>query len=169
MKPSAVRATLALATVAVSAGIAVPVISSAQAPPVPNTITFQETTPKVTIDDLAPKSKSGSMASQGDRLVTYGGLYDTARKRLGTISGDCVAVGATAPIFKVALQCVVTYNLPAGQIVAGGRFALNDSGTLPIVGGSGLYAGVRGTVKSNVKPAKGFDDADVLTLEPSGS
>jgi hypothetical protein len=154
------------AAAALAAAVAVPVLSQAQgttAPP--TTITFQETAPKVVITDVSPKSKHG-IASQGDQLVTSGALFDAARHRLGTISGDCTAVGPAKAIFRVALLCTVTYKVAAGQIVAAGDFALSGDATLPIVGGSGAYAGARGTVTSTVTPAKGFEDADVITLLP---
>jgi hypothetical protein len=156
-------------TATLVAAVALPVLSHAQAPGTaasPTTITFQETAPKVVITDVPPRSKNGDTASQGDKLVTYGALFDTAHHRLGTISGDCTAVGPSKAIFRVALLCTVTYKVAGGQIVAAGNFALSGDATLPIVGGSGAYAGARGTVTSTVKPAKGFDDADVITLLP---
>jgi hypothetical protein len=39
----------------------------------------------------------------------------------------------------------------------------DDTSELPIVGGTGAYAGARGTVKTT-KPIKGYDTADVITI-----
>ena len=157
---------LSATAVAATAAVAVPVMTSAQAPPATETITFQEDVPRVVIDDVAPRSKKGEVVSQGDRLITHGGLFDAARKRLGTISTTCTAEGAPKPIFRAPLLCLVTYDVTGGgQVIAAGHFSLDGKGTLPIVGGSGAYAGVRGTVTSAAAPAKGFDDADVLTLQ----
>ena len=39
----------------------------------------------------------------------------------------------------------------------------DDTSELPIVGGSGAYAGAQGTIKST-KPMKGYDSADVITI-----
>jgi hypothetical protein len=152
----------ASAAAALAAAIAMPALTTAQAPS-PTSITFQENRPQIAMDDLAPKSKSGNLVSLGDRIVTWGGLFDTSRKQLGTIGTSCTAAGPTKPILSATLLCTVSYQVADGQIVASGFFKLNGTGVLPIVGGSGAYAGARGTVTSG-KPAKGFEDADVITL-----
>jgi hypothetical protein len=158
---------LALTTAAavLAAAVAVPVLGHAQAPPAGETLTFQEDAPKVVFDDLAPKAKRGDTLSQGDRVVVHGGLFDAAKKRLGAISVSCTAVGATRPVGSAELLCTATYDVTGrGQVVAAGVFYLDGRVPMPIVGGSGEFAGVSGSVASNAKPAKGFDDVDVLTL-----
>jgi hypothetical protein len=155
--------TLGLTAIALAAAVAVPVLTNAQTPPATTSITFQETAPHVAIDDIAPKSKARETVGLGDRLITTGPIFDAAHKRLGSIYTDCTNVGATKPVFKATLQCTVTYQTATGQIVAAGLFKLDGTGQLPIVGGSGTYTGAHGTVTSG-KPAKGFDDADIITL-----
>ena len=157
------RRTLGLTLVALSAAIAVPVLTNAQTQPATTSITFQETAPHVAIDDIAPKSKARDTVSLGDRLIATGPIFDATHKRLGSFSSDCTNVGATKPLFKATLQCTVTYQTEAGQIVAAGLFKLDGTGELPIVGGSGTYSGARGTVTSG-KPLKGFDAADIIPL-----
>ncbi len=65
---------------------------------------------------------------------------------------------------KVALLCTVAYQTHSGQIVANGMLELGTSSVLPIVGGTGAYAPARGTLTTDVKPAKGFSEADRSTL-----
>jgi hypothetical protein len=164
------KTTLAVTTAtaaALAAAVAVPVLGQAQdAPPAAETLTFQEDMPKVVIDDVAPKAKRGDTLSQGDRIVTHGGLFDAGRKRLGSLSVTCTAVGATRPVPEAELFCQAVYDVTGrGQVVASGRFSLEGRIPLPVVGGTGQFAGVTGSVLSNAKPAKGFDDVDVLTLQ----
>ncbi|MEJ7798666.1 MAG: hypothetical protein WKF48_11535 [Solirubrobacteraceae bacterium] len=154
------------AAVALSAAIAVPTLTSAQSPQA-RTITVQEKVQNVAADDLPPRSKRGptDRVSLGDRLITRQSLFDTSRKRIGTLYTDCTGVGPTRSLFKGAtLLCTVSYKLSDGQIVAAGAVELGDDrAEVPIVGGTGAYAGARGTVKM-AKPAKGFDSADVITI-----
>lgn len=162
MKLKPVGLVVVATATAMSAAIAVPMLSSAQAP-TGQTITFQEPAARVAIDDIAPKSKSGRLFSLGDRAVTQGALFDAGKKRVGTIATTCTGAGPTKPIFAATLLCTATYQVADGQIVASGVFKLDGSGTLPIVGGSGAYAGAHGTVTS-AKPAKGYESADVITI-----
>jgi hypothetical protein len=82
---------------------------------------------------------------------------------LGAISGDCSATG-NGPLPKVALLCMVAYQTHSGQIVANGMLKLGTSSVLPIVGETGAYAPARGTLTTDVTPAKGFSEADRITL-----
>src|SRR5450755_1620147 len=82
---------------------------------------------------------------------------------LGAISGDCSATG-NGPLPKVALLCTVAYQTLSGQIVANGMLKLGTSSVLPIVGETGAYAPARGTLTTDVTPAKGFSEADRITL-----
>jgi len=168
MKRKHTSAIAAAAAVALSAAIAVPALTSAQAPNA-RTITLQERIQTAVGDDVAPKSKRGPImspngrVSAGDRLVTRQGVFDSAGKRIGLLYTDCTGVGPTKPLFQGArLLCTVTYKLPDGEIVAAGALSLTGF-EIPIVGGSGAYAGAEGTVKT-IKPAKGYDSADVITI-----
>jgi len=96
----------------------------------------------------------------------HGGLFDAGRKRLGAISVSCTAVGPTRPVGRAELLCDATYDVTGrGQILAAGHFYLDGRIPMPIIGGSGEFAGVTGSVASNTAPAKGFEDVDVLTLQ----
>lgn len=151
----------ASAAAALSAAIVVPVLTHAQSPTA-TTITLQEKVQGVVTDDVAPKSKRGKV-SLGDRLITRQSLFDPGKKRIGTLYTDCTGVGPPKPFRSATLLCRVAYTFSDGQIVAAGSFKLDGSGRLPIVGGTGTYAGVRGSV-SSAKPAKGYDSADLITI-----
>lgn len=149
---------------ALSAAIAVPALTNAQSA-AGTTITVQEKLQGLAMDDVAPKSKSGpGSVSLGDRLTTRQALFDASKRRLGTLYTDCTGVGPTKSFDKATLLCTTTYALAGGQIVAAGHVKLDGStGGLPIVAGTGQYAGARGTVTTG-KPAKGYDSSDTITI-----
>lgn len=148
--------------VVLSAVVAVPALTTAQAPTA-TTITVQEKVQTVVQDDVAPKSRRGR-ASVGDRLITRQSLFDAHRRRIGTLYTDCTSVGPTRPFPRLTVLCTVTYKLADGQIVAVGATRFDDeNGELPIIGGTGAYAGARGTLRF-AKPMRGYDTAVVITL-----
>ncbi|CAA9504445.1 MAG: hypothetical protein AVDCRST_MAG67-2233 [uncultured Solirubrobacteraceae bacterium] len=155
------------AAVAVSAGVAVPALTSAQSTGAARKITVNLKVQSVVMDDVAPKSKRGPAGgvSLGDRLITRQSMFDPAsRKRVGTLYTDCTGVGPTKRFPAVTLLCRVSYTFANGQIVAAGSFKLDDADAeVPIVGGTGAYAGASGSFKS-AQPATGFDSTDVITI-----
>ena len=153
------------ATVAAVASVAValPALTAAQTSAEQRTITVQEKVVDIAKDDVAPKSRS--KVSLGDRLITRQALFDANKKRLGTLFTDCSGVGPTKPIFGATLQCLVTYRFADGQIMAAGTTRLTDGEPIALIGGTGAYAGARGSVRT--KPAKGFDSADEITIDRS--
>ena len=153
---------IAVGVAALSVGIAVPALTTAQTP-TSTVITVQERVQTVVQDDVAPKAKRQSV-SAGDRLITRQSLFDGDKQRIGTLFTDCTSVGPTAMFPRLTMLCTVTYKLGNGQLVAAGtaRFS-DDTSELPIVGGTGAYAGAQGTVRTT-KPMKGYDSADVITI-----
>lgn len=166
MKLTPTRLIAAGAAVALSAGVAVPALTSAQSSGA-RTVTVNLKVQSVAMDDVAPKSKRGPAGgvSLGDRLITRQSMFDPASKRrVGTLYTDCTGVGPTKPFPAVTLLCRLSYNFSDGQIVAAGSFKLDDAKAgVPIVGGTGAYAGASGSFKS-AQPAKGFDSTDVITI-----
>lgn len=159
VKPASLIA--AGAAVALATAMAVPALTGAS--PAPTTITVQEKVQAVVNDDIAPKSKKDNV-SLGDRLVTRQALFDASKKRVGTLYTDCAGVGPTKPLFSGAtLLCTLSYRFTNGQIVAAGMAKLNGGLEVPIVAGTGAYAGAHGSIKA-AQPAKGFDSADVITI-----
>ena len=162
------RAALALTAVAATAGVAVPVLSSAQTPTAPTVLTFQEKQAGTTfsINDVGPKSKNNAKLSAGDQLAIDQPLYDAAGKRQGTLLGSCLAEGPTKSFLKAPTLCYGTYMLAGGDVEVMGRQEFGGPTVIAILGGTGAYAGMTGTDTTTAKPAKGFDSTDTLTLTP---
>jgi hypothetical protein len=113
------------------------------------------------------KATGEDMLAPGDRVLTRQALLDGAKAPLGTLTTDCVNVGArTAPFFSATLQCTSTYGLKDGQLVAAGTVRLDKPRTVrfPIVGGSGAYRSARGEVTPG-KASTPDDSIDVLHVE----
>jgi hypothetical protein len=96
----------------------------------------------------------------GDRLTGVERLSGGAR---GTETSDCVVTGAARAIPQAQVQCALVYRLPRGELIAVGDLRLRPGQRVPIVGGTGAYAGARGYVTSRA-PHRGFDSRDVLVL-----
>jgi hypothetical protein len=87
--------------------------------------------------------------SQGDRTVYRSDLLDENGNLVGTGAGDCVVMAPKQEGFG-ATNCVGYMNLASGQLAFSG-FVENlageeESGTVAITGGTGDYAGARGTL-----------------------
>jgi DNA-binding NarL/FixJ family response regulator len=149
-----------LCTLAAVVAVA-PAFSQTAAPSAPRVVTYQEPSPKVAQDDIPPKASS--KLSLGDRLAISGLLEDAAHHHLGTFGGTCTVVGRGASFETTPLLCQAAYRTAHGELDAIGMMTLSKT-NLNIVGGSGAYAGVHGHVTSG-KVAKGFQDADKLTIE----
>lgn len=160
MTRSAVR-TLGAGLVLAAAVTAAAIVGTARSATGKQVMTLQEPSPRVAEDDLPPRSSS--KLSLGDRLAVGGSLQDPSHRQLGTFGGTCTVVGAGSSFETTPLSCQAIYKLRDGQIVAMGMMTLSRT-SLVIVGGSGAYAHVHGTVSPG-RPAKGFSDADKLTME----
>jgi hypothetical protein len=135
--------TIAIATAATLGLLAATSASSLSGPQVFSLLDVTET--------FQPLSgSSGSQEPQaGDRFVFTDSLYKWAGRergaRVGRLEGLCtVTVGR--PSFRAF--CDTTAKLPAGQILSAGFLSIASGRfTLPVVGGTGAYANVRGFVK----------------------
>jgi hypothetical protein len=152
----AIPAAIAAAAVAASTG-------GAQTPGA-RTITVVERNEVVHINDVAPKiGKRGFSA--GDSVAFNARLTDAAGKRVGAVRGGAVLTPGTPSL------AVLTgvYKLADGELhyIAQANPAANARVGGSIVGGTGAYAGARGTLTSVKRTEKGkevFDDT--LTLLP---
>jgi hypothetical protein len=101
--------------------------------------------------DAPPRRKEGP----GDQILITQRLRDTSNARVGRVH----ATFAFTPGKPSAAQGSGTFILGNGQIVAAG--ILDEQGktdTLAIVGGTGAYAGARGTlVTTELRKATRFD------------
>jgi hypothetical protein len=145
MKRQAAVLSAALAVVVV--GIAV--VSSNAQPPGPPTGTLdlvqrgRESTFKFV--DNPPRSGDPARPSPGDLAIIAGTLRDTSNRRAGTL--HVVFMRLKGRRKNIVDQVTATFDLKGGQIVMGG---VSDGGRVDVVaitGGTGSYAGARGSMR----------------------
>ena len=99
--------------------------------------------------DNPPKRSGDGPPSPGDASIVSYRVFDASgAKRLGRAQFVCVATDRRGQ-FE---QCTGTIALPGGQIATQG-----DADNVAVVGGSGAYAGARGTATGQDHP----DSVDV--------
>ena len=88
--------------------------------------------------------------SVGDMLVFANGVFDSANKtQLGTDQGYCVRT-----IVGKSWECFWTLSLKAGQITIEGPFMDEGDSLFTVTGGTGKYAGAKGSMKLHPRDAK---------------
>src|SRR5215208_1668001 len=100
---------------------------------------------RLQIQDRRP----GERLRVGDRGVVYGELLDTSGGAFGSFYGSRVAVESTpgSLVADGALESH-TFRLPAGTILGIGSHVEGES-VFSIIGGTGAYAGARGSYSSS--------------------
>jgi hypothetical protein len=99
--------------------------------------------------------RSGNRDSVGDLLVFANKVYDAANKiEVGSDQGYCVRTVAGK-----SWECFWTLTLKAGQITVEGPFLDSGDSLLAVTGGTGKYAGARGSLKLHPRDATptGYD------------
>jgi len=95
--------------------------------------------------DLPPKGDS-----IGDLLVFANGVFDAANKtQIGADQGYCVRT-----IVGKSWECFWTLTLKAGQITVEGPFMDEGDSLFAVTGGTGKYAGAKGSMKLHPRDAK---------------
>ena len=100
--------------------------------------------------DLAAKGDS-----VGDMLVFANTVFDAANKvQVGTDQGYCIRT-----VIGKSWECFWTLNLKAGQITIEGPFADTGDSIFAVTGGTGKYAGAKGSMKLHPRDATptGYD------------
>jgi hypothetical protein len=88
--------------------------------------------------------------SIGDMLVFANGIFDSANKtQLGSDQGYCVRT-----IVGKSWECFWTMSLKAGQITVEGPFMDEGDSLFTVTGGTGKYAGAKGSMKLHPRDAK---------------
>jgi allene oxide cyclase len=88
--------------------------------------------------------------SVGDLLTWGNPIFDSANKtQIGTDQGYCVRV-----VVGKSWECTWTNLLKDGQIMVEGPFYDDKDSILTIIGGTGKYAGARGSLKLHARDAK---------------
>jgi allene oxide cyclase len=97
----------------------------------------------------------GKGDSIGDLLVFANKVYDAANKtQVGSDNGYCVRT-----VVGKSWECFWTLTLKAGQITIEGPFLDTGDSLFAITGGSGKYAGAKGSMKLHPRDATptGYD------------
>ncbi|MEA3107730.1 MAG: hypothetical protein QOI88_2335 [Gammaproteobacteria bacterium] len=100
--------------------------------------------------DLAAKGDS-----VGDMLVFANTVFDAANKvQVGTDQGYCVRT-----VVGKSWECIWTLTLKAGQITIEGPFSDAGDSIFAVTGGTGKYAGAKGSMKLHPRDATptGYD------------
>jgi allene oxide cyclase len=93
--------------------------------------------------------------SVGDMLVFANGIFDAGNKtQIGTDQGYCVRT-----IVGKSWECFWTLTLKAGQITIEGPFLDEGDSLMAVTGGTGKYAGAKGSMKLHPRDATptGYD------------
>jgi allene oxide cyclase len=93
--------------------------------------------------------------SVGDLLVFANKVYDAGNKaQVGTDQGYCVRT-----IVGKSWECFWTLTLAAGQITVEGPFLDTGDSLMVVTGGTGKYAGAKGSMKLHPRDATptGYD------------
>ena len=103
--------------------------------------------------------------SLGDRLVFTSDLFDTDGNQVGRDGADCVTVRidtSQPPPLQQVVQCVVTVQLPDGQLTFQ-ALAQSTENFFALTGGTGAYRTARG--EAFVKDVVPLQEADItITL-----
>src|SRR3984957_6131141 len=100
--------------------------------------------------DLAAKGDSG-----GDMLVFANNVFDAAnRVQVGSDQGYCIRT-----VVGKSWECFWTLILKAGQITIEGPFSDTGDSIFAVTGGTGKYAGAKGSMKLHPRDATptGYD------------
>ena len=88
--------------------------------------------------------------SIGDLLVFANGVFDSTNKtQVGSDQGYCVRT-----IVGKSWECFWTLTLKAGQITVEGPFMDEGDSLFAVTGGTGKYAGAKGSMKLHPRDAK---------------
>jgi hypothetical protein len=145
-----------LALAAIPAGLA---LGDSPAPG-PRTIKLKERGGSLKALDLPPRARTAhSPASPGDEVVFTRSLTSADGRAAGTFHAVCVVTKPHGGIETSLYQCSGTYVLTDGTLALDFAGSLSgQSRTFAITGGTGNYAGARGTVAS----VGGTDTIDLL-------
>ena len=147
------RATAMAASFAAAALVSGIGASSGGASSAVASLRFYERSGPTTIVDNAPK---GKQAGRGDIILYANPVFDRQGTQVGTDHGVCTVLSAGQS------QCDATLVLPKGQIVTHGVEGARTSFEVAVLGGTGAYAGARGTMTAH--PIKDGGSTILITL-----
>lgn len=115
--------------------------------------------------DAPPRARSEEDASSGDAFLLSTPLYTRANKRAGTLDARCTFTKGGRNLRGV---CDGIYTIAKDEVHIIARLSPEDDVRGSVVGGTGAYAGARGTFSSVDRPGQaGGDPSDeTITLLP---
>ncbi|MFN8217266.1 MAG: dirigent protein [Solirubrobacterales bacterium] len=146
--------------------LAVAFAGSAAAAAGPATIKFKESNKGATFRyvDVAPQAKKEGEVSPGDELVISNPL-ESGGKKIGHLRALCVATNSAKKFINVTFICTAMYVLDGkGTLAAQATLKVGKDVKGAIVGGTGSYAGARGTFLST-ELSNGSGNNTTITLE----
>lgn len=116
--------------------------------------------------DVAPRARGENQPpGMGDQYMINAKVFDRSGRRMGSFDAECTTTRGGR---RGAAICTGAWTLRDGEIHAIARLGTSDDPTGSIVGGTGEYAGARGTFESVDRPGQSGGDPsdDTLTLLP---
>ena len=129
-----------LAAFAPAASAIAPVQIEFKEPEKGGTFTFVDQAPKTTFG----KHGQPKLISAGDELIITNPVLEDGKK-IGHLQATCTATKTSDNFFTASFECLGTYVLKGGTLVASTTFGSGKSKEGAILGGTGVYAEARGT------------------------
>jgi hypothetical protein len=170
MKPTRpTRRALTAIGIATVAALATALPAEAQAPPAPLTFTELDKGSTFRYIDHPPRARLRNglpdRTSAGDQLVFMNPLADAAGTSIGRLHAACT-VTSTGRINRLEAECVGRVGLSSGSnifVAAPISFSAEGPVVGAVIGGTGAYAGARGTFTST---SAGRDQRTTITFLP---
>ncbi len=160
------RSSILIAAAVMAAAIAVP--ATAQSPPGTYTIKFKELNKGSSFRflDNPPRARSRSQptVSAGDEFIISTPIASDTGVRLGHLRATCTITADSKNPDRAASVCTGGFSLRYGTLFAMVAQSGNTNSTSgAIVGGTGVYAGARGTFVSHNTKSGSNDTVTLLT------
>jgi hypothetical protein len=147
-----------IAAAALLAVAALPVARGHAQAPGPRTLVLHVGATKIATVDVPPLIRSKrSPETPGDEVI---GVSKVSGSDSGRLYLHCTVVRKGRSIPRATYSCLGTYVLGDGTITAAGVVRLDKPSTVAINGGTGAFAGARGTMHATP------DGTDTLTMNP---
>jgi hypothetical protein len=152
---SITRRTVAVVTCGLVAGAGLVMVVGSQAQqPGPPTGTLElmqrDRETRSRLIDVPPRQGERDRPTIGDAFLVTGSVRDAAGSRVGRLQAHFLVTS------RLDAQVSGTFMLDDGRIVIGGATVGTDSGEFAVLGGTGRYAGARGTLEVIEGKTTGF-------------
>jgi hypothetical protein len=147
------------------AGLGILAVTGGAQQPTGRTIELVTKNARFKFVDVPPRARTPDNARPGDQFLISATLADRAGKRVGGFEAKCSMTRGGKNLRGI---CDGVYALADGEIFLAARLTPADDVSGAVVGGTGAYAGARGTFSSKDRPGEaGGDPSDeTITLLP---